>query len=385
MHQRTAILLLAAAIASSAYAGQDPVPPGGHWANEHLGNWRPDKPHYGFEFVTITHAGNRAADLSERPPISVQYWPNLGKVDYEYRISTTEVTAGQYEPFFHAIRPQWQAAGGSAFGLLNDHMGISATHPSGFQVHEGKERSAIRVEWQIAARFCNWLHNGAPDAASTTADTFTTGAYDVPWGNGVPELPDAAIPLTHMKGAKYRMATMDEWIKAAHYDPNRYGEGVEGYWVYHGTSDVPLIPGLPWEGGETNAGGTEAFGGVDVDRESIPVAAYDVNSPWGLFDTSGQEREWTETPGALVFIDGTILPEYRYRFGDSILNYGPFYDGIDDVLLSNVVGGHSRSWSGIRLVTAIPSPGAGGALLLGAMMLSRRRRVACAGADRLRG
>lgn len=366
-------VLFAFSCANTGLAGEHPVPPGGHWANEHLGTWRPDRPDYGFEFATVTHAGNRASDLRERPAISVQYWPSLGKVDYEYRISTTEVTASQWEPFFHAIRPQWTAAGGSPFGLLNEHMELSESHPSGFEVSPGEARSAIRVNWQLQARYCNWLHNGAPDAADATAETFTTGAYDLPWGAGAPDIPIADIPLTHNKGARYRLPTMDEWIKAAHYDPDRYGEGEEGYWVYHGGQDSPLNPGLPWEGGETGAGPSAAFGGIDVDNEAIPVAAYDVTSPWGLYDTSGQEPEWTETPGALVFLDGTILPEYRYTLGESILNYGPFADGLDDILLLSAVGNQAGAARGFRIVSLIPSPGAGGVLLLAAIAMSRRR------------
>ena len=39
--------------------------------------------------------------------------------------------------------------------------------------------------------------------------------------------------------------TQDEWMKAAHYDPNRYGAGQGGWWLYSHRSDVAPVPGVP--------------------------------------------------------------------------------------------------------------------------------------------
>src|SRR5690606_38351242 len=84
--------------------------------------------------------------------------------------------------------------------------------------------------------------------------------------------------------------TLDEWLKAAHYDPNRYGEGEEGWWIYSHRSDDPPIPGPPGEG-ETSAG----YRLPQFRHFDIPLGAYpDTLSPWGLLDVTGGTEEWTE-------------------------------------------------------------------------------------------
>src|SRR5690606_36419185 len=114
--------------------------------------------------------------------------------------------------------------------------------------------------------------------------------------------------------------------------------GEEGYWSWMGAQNEELTPGLPWEGGETSAGPGEAFGDF-VELKGIPVAAYDVTSPWGLYDTSGQETEWTESPGALVFFDGEPLIENRYILGSSFENSAlALHDPIDGMLMQFMAG-----------------------------------------------
>jgi hypothetical protein len=95
-----------------------------------------------------------------------------------------------------------------------------------------------------------------------------------------------------MPGALYFLPTYDEEIKAAHWDPNRYGPGHGGYWRYKNKTDAPGTPGAP------GAGTTSAGYWTDENINAgwfVPLGAYTNQvSPWGLFDTSGGAQEWNE-------------------------------------------------------------------------------------------
>lgn len=359
------------ACASCALGGSNPMPPGGHWANEHLGNWRPERPDYGLEFATVTHAGNRGANASERfdPGISQKFWPTLGSVDHEYRISTTEVSANQWLPFFLAFLPRYVESGGSALDgrLGSEHLTFAGMPVWGVKPGEG--RSAVRVGWEFAARYCNWLHNGAPTGPDVPLEVFQSGAYDMPALTG-PNFDPNQLPLTHSEGAKYWLPSVDEWVKAAHYDPDRYGDGQEGYWLRMGQQDEPLTPGLPWEGGQTSAG-------PGIDTSMIPVGAYgDVVSPWGLYDTSGGETEWTGDIGVNYFFGGDIVAENRYVLGTGLYSTSSFFSDPTDGLLVQLFAGANIGGTpaGFRIASLVPSPCAAGVLLAGVTMTVRRRR-----------
>jgi hypothetical protein len=366
------VLALVCACCSSCFAGTVYNPPGSHWANEHLGNWNPGHPDQGLEFATIGNPGNRGANDSERLDgfISSKFWPTLGSVNHRYRISTTEVSANQWFPFFQAFLPRYIESGGSGFdGMLrSEHISIGG--PFGFEVNRGEERSAVRVGWVFAARYCNWLHNGAPTGPDVPLEVFQTGAYEMPALTGSNYDPKL-LPQAHNEGAKYWLPSIDEWVKAAHYDPDRYGEGEEGYWLRMGGQDEPLTQGLPWEGGQTSSD-------PNLDTNGIPVAAYgDVVSPWGLFDTSGSESEWTDTVGVRHFFGGELDPENRYILGSSI-NVGSnplLYDTTDGLLLEYFAGlSVSAGQYGFRVASLVPSPGASSLLAFGALLAARRRR-----------
>lgn len=359
-----------------AFAGvpQNPVPPNGVWANAHLGQWRPDQPDFGLEFATVGRPGNRGALASERvvPGASMTRWPELGRVEYEYRISTTEVSASQWLPFLQAFTPRFVAAGGSFTepNLASECVRVDPVTGAA-TILAGHERSAVRVGWAFAARYCNWLHNGAPTGPDVPVEVFLSGAYDMPALTGPASFD---YPLEASEGARYRLPTVHEWIKAAHYDPDRYGEAEEGYWLRHAGQDDPLTPGLPWQGGQTSAGPNSAFGVV---RDAIPVGAYEgLMSPWGLYDTSGGETEWTGDPGILP---GNVLDaQRRYILGTA--STGAFtnpsiYDATDAILAETLFGPSVDGWiAGFRIVSVIPPPGAGCVIMLGGCLVLSRRR-----------
>lgn len=231
------------------------------------------------EFVTVGDPGNRETIPSEMP-----LWPEheFGSVDHAFAITKSPITVEQWFEFVDAYEP-FTDANGPAFisnwgeGAING----DPTYP------ESVAQLPAGVGWRYAARYCNWLQNGKVNEAWA----FESGVYDTSTF-GVDENGNYTDQREPSPGADYWLPSYDEWIKAVFYDPNRYGDGQEGYWLYPDGGNDPLIPGLPEDGGETEAG-VEAEPGFPV---LLPVGSYpNVQSPYGLLDVSGGEQEWTGT------------------------------------------------------------------------------------------
>ncbi len=237
-------------------------------------------PDYGFNWAVIDHPGNMAyrSELFGDPH-------DVGRVDYVYRISKTEMSAADWAPFANAnlrIGDPWNVAVEAYWeGMLEPGPGglwPRTDIPAGGRLNLGS------VTWYDAARYCNWLHNGRVD----TREAMEYGAYDL---RAVPANPSPDItPPTRLPGATFFIPTDDEWVKAVHFDPNRYGSEQPGYWLYPYSSDSPPVPG-PVGVGTTNAG-------YYPDSDSLlsfRVGAYTyATTPWGLWDASGGHSEWVE-------------------------------------------------------------------------------------------
>ena len=117
-------------------------------------------PDYGHNFITIGDVGNPGytgldpfMDMTGR-----------GAVNYEYRISRTEVTSGQYADYLNArIEAGFPAStirvprlGGVIYDFVNDQW---ITQAGGDMLPVGG------ISWRTAAIYMNWLHNGKRTAA----------------------------------------------------------------------------------------------------------------------------------------------------------------------------------------------------------------------------
>ncbi len=285
---------------------------------------------YGFDFVRITDPGNRDTNDEELP-----HAPGIriGGVNYEFCIADKELTIEQHLEFVIAYYPFYVKETGQTIAFSDMRgPGIDASFGSvavipGFDLQEPSSMS-----WEYAARYLNWLHHGKV----VEQWAFQTGVYDVSTFyddiNG-----DAQHQLDPSPGARYRFPSLDEWTKAAHWDPAK-NDGAGGYWLYPNGSDIEPLPGFPHEGGERNAGDDDAF--------PLPVCSYpDVQSPWGLYDVSGGENEWTGTAR-------------RDRFRDVRINCGSVYsqsaygDMYSDDLLGFCSEYNAAFGAGLRLATS---------------------------------
>ncbi|MCC6321257.1 MAG: SUMF1/EgtB/PvdO family nonheme iron enzyme, partial [Phycisphaerales bacterium] len=190
------------------------------WASAGLADIDPAT---GIDFVRIGAVGN--APYHDPTPNS--FVNGRGGVSYEYSIGRFEVTTEQWVRFFNAAfdRPVNDRI---PHLVVPDHWGAAATAPTTpggrrWTVPAGNAMLPVSdISWRMAAIYCNWLHNGQ----STDRAAFMSGAYDVTtfgFESGVPNL-RFTDQREHSPGARYWIPTWDEWLKSAHYDPDKVNQ-----------------------------------------------------------------------------------------------------------------------------------------------------------------
>jgi formylglycine-generating enzyme required for sulfatase activity len=326
----------------------------------------------GIEFVTVGDPGNPA-------------WTGggsnngRGAVDYEFRIGKFEVTTAQWAEFMNAAldRPsadriphvfapsQWGA------------VGATPQNPGGqrFTVPAGREMIPTGgVDWRTSAIFCNWLHNGK----GTSRESFLSGAYDVStfgYFMGGSTFTDQII---RSPGARYYIPSLDEWMKAAHWSPDRNGSGQGGWYLYSNSSDDPYTyappPGMG-HGGTANAvWGDFSYPGLSP--YNVPLGAYvGVTSPWGLYDAAGGTSEWTE---GVFQIPDEMFPRSRFYEG-SAWGFGASFSDHARSPGGSIFPSYSGSDMGLRIAAVVPNPASLMMVLPGmlAIVTRRTRAIRC--------
>jgi hypothetical protein len=311
------------------------------------------------EFVTVGAAGNAGASPAQFEWLEFFGWGPLGRVDYEYRLTRTEVTNTQYLEYVKAYSPYYDGPFDSSVqdpGLEGFDIYSATNDPADPQwfVASGTENFPAEISWIHAARYCNWLHNGKVNAAWA----FETGAYDTSTfmrqSAGMWTGQNVRSP-----GALYWIPSLDEWIKGMYFDPNKFGVGVGGYNLYPTGSDIAPVSGLPGTAGAQTS--------VDMGPDRFDVGSYpDVMSPWGLLDGSGSRREkveWDRISGGRLgglkcgTSTSALLPELLDQLGYSILGSSTEYaDG------------------GLRLASAVPVPSTILIVCFGLVVSTQRKR-----------
>jgi len=328
----------------------------------------------GIEFVTITHAGN-APYQSIFPQDFVN---GRGGVDYEYRLGKFEVTTAQWVEFFNAAYDRSQS---DWLPHLRppDFWGAAPTTPNTpggrrWSVPAGNDMRPVGdISWRMAAMYCNWLHNDK----STDRSAFMNGAYDVStfgFNGGI-----FTDQLARHPDARYWIPTWDEWLKAAHYDPNKTnGDGTTGgWWQYSNGSDTPYVYGPPPSmggGGEANAGFTTPS------PFAIPLGSYATVSPWGLYDMAGGTTEWTESS-----VTSTTGQRTRI-FDGSWWGQNAFVAGLmEQVREQGAEFPHVPTYEhGLRIASVVPAAStcAPAGVCLGLLCARRRRPMSCVDSTR---
>lgn len=234
-------------------------------------------------FVTVSNAGN----------IPDPFTGGLyGAVSYDYAISKYDITIQQYVDFLNDVadlpeNPSIEALYDTDMqkfskvieqtifrtgsGVAGDEYIYTVASPS------SANDPVVFVSWNQAARFVNYLHNGATKGASTEA-----GAYDFINGGAIPvKSPDA----------KFWIPSENEWYKAAYFNP------VDGAYTKYATQTNALPAKAPPVGDLTFLTNSVNYQGAMPELNKLtPVGAYTfTDSAYGTYDQSGLVWQWTDT------------------------------------------------------------------------------------------
>jgi formylglycine-generating enzyme required for sulfatase activity len=304
-------------------------------ANSHADTFGSGSNQFTMEFVRIGNPGN-SADTTGSPSLA-------GSVPYVYNIGKYEVSRDQFN--------KASAEGGLG---LSTYCGFACNPDS----------PATYVTWNWAARVVNWMNTskGFPPAykfaTQPGADNYDFYQYAVLWAAGDAGY-NAANPFRNSL-AHYFLPSVDEWYKAAFYDPTS-----NTYFDYPTGSNT--LPTAVTSG--TDAG--TAVYGHDVRQGPADITQAGGLSPYGVMGMAGNVFEWEETEFDLVNSSGLRSRGHR----------GPsWWGGI--ATDSSATNRLSRAPDGARLdfgfrvasvTDAIPEPGC--VVLLGLGLLTLPTRV----------
>ena len=311
------------------------------------------QPLVSIETVTVGDAGNT-------PDVSTGY----GAVADVFAIGKYEVTIGQYTSFLNAV------AATDPYLLYNPRMttdlnvaGIAQTGSSGsfsYSVIGSGNHPIPYVNWFDAARFANWMNNGATNGASTE-----TGAYTL---NGATNGIHTVNP-----GATWSLPSEDQWYKAAYY---KGGGTNAGYWLYPTQSDTApgnVVGGAANQANYRRSSNSTYIYSVTQSPDYSSEQNYltdagafsDSASAYDTFDQGGNVYEWNDA----------VIGSFRGIRGGS-------WDNISNDLASSGRSSYPPEVAdadrgvGFRLAT-VPEPSTYALLLMtgaGALWMARRRR-----------
>jgi hypothetical protein len=319
-----------------------------------------------FQWVTVGNPGNAADPQTMTKTYSGLGIQNntYGAVSYTFQISKYDVTDTQYVSFLNTVDP----TGSNSLGLYTyqmtsipmgqpdygtDYVGglnynSAAANGSKYSVKAGyANQPATWINWNDAARFTNWYANGQGAGGTET------GVYNMSstaW-SGVGAAP-TTIP-TRAANAKVFLPNMDEYQKAAYYNPTLNG-GAGGYYQYATQSNTAPVRGAPPGGPNTQNYDLSDYAYPSTSTNYVTdVGAY-VNAPsyYGAYDMDDNVENWTENfvnnpipynPSANN--PGGVLPLYR----GGNWNDPSYYQGAAWAGSYSFASSTSYNWFGFRL------------------------------------
>lgn len=244
----------------------------------------------GIETVEVGDPGNYPTAINGQ---------SAGYVGTTFRMAKYEVTIGDYVTFLNTVAKRGDGANATVVAALYDSRMATDLNVAGIaRSGSGTEASPYTyaaigdpkkpvayVDFFSAARFANWMHNGA----TATAD-IESGAYNLAGG--------FSQYVHRQSGAQWWIPSHDEWFKAAYF---KGGPVDAGYWMFPTRNNT-----IPANG---DSAGTNAANfllnsvyavtgatALDSVQNYLTAVGTFVNSPgpYGTFDQGGNIEEWTD-------------------------------------------------------------------------------------------
>jgi hypothetical protein len=212
------------------------------------------------DFVAVGNPGN-SDDSSSGGGL---YFSPFGRTDYEFRISTYEISAEQVVK-----------AGDS--GLANVTTGPFTG-----------SRSAVNISWYEAAAFVNWLNVTAGHQPAYNL-TLPGGNWSFSLWNSSDAWQLGGENRYRHKDAYYFPPSEDEWYKSAYH---RNDGSTGSYWDYATGSDS-IPDGI--DSSDDTQFEAVFFQGFNQNQPNAVTAAGSSGSPYGTRGQAGNVREWMES------------------------------------------------------------------------------------------
>ncbi len=226
--------------------------------------------------------------LIGNPGNSTKAGNGFGTVGTYYQMAKTETTNSQYVAFLNNSAAgktnllgvfSGSSAGNAAYRI--QQSGTFGNYTYSLKSADSGDKPVNFVSWWSAARFANWLSNGADLAASTE-----TGSYTLNSGTSGPL-------VARNSGAIYYLPSADEWTKAAYYNAT-----ANNYYRFASVSstNAALNGTLPAAGNLSTDPTAFAATWNAVSAGVTPVGYFStVTSPYGMYDMVGNVNEMTDT------------------------------------------------------------------------------------------
>ena len=296
---------------------------------------------FSIDFVRIGNAGN-AADTSGNPNPA-------GSVSYTYNI-------GKYEISRDMINKA------NALGGLNITMAdFSISTPTiPYRGGNGADRPAPGISWYDAARFVNYLNTSSDRSAAYKFDV--NGSFQL-WSSS----DDGYNANNKFRNSKalYFLPSVDEWYKAAYFDPAK-NSGLGGYWLFATQSNS--APSY-------SSGGTSPNSAIYGDQTSpADITNAGGLSAYGTMAQGGNLWEWLETANDLSNNDASELRAIRGGGFDNI-NTDSYQESNSASASSGSQPTDGNMKNGFR-IAMVPEPSAVSLLAIGlsGLAMMRRRR-----------
>jgi formylglycine-generating enzyme required for sulfatase activity len=175
-------------------------------------------------FVTVNDPNNLDDPTSIFLMNDTFSFTTLGSVDHIYKISKTELTVAEWAKFLNYT---FDTSIGDVCDGLTRYGDGSSTFPYIYMIQDGSgNKPATNVTWKSIFRYCN-MRSGATSVNIDGINNSETLPYFI------------TSTTTHISGIKqnsanpsgYFIPNIDQWYKAAYYDPTLNSNN-GGYWNY---------------------------------------------------------------------------------------------------------------------------------------------------------